>query len=194
MRIREERERNGIAQKDLAKMLNVSSAALSQWETGKRDPSPDMILKIADILEVTVDALYGRAAPAAVRIPVLGRVQAGIPLDAIEEVLDWEEIPAELARRGEYFGLKVRGDSMEPRICDGDVVIVRRQPCADTGDVAIVLVNGNDATIKKIKYQSDGVMLIPLNASYEPIFYSKEETEKLPVEVIGKVVELRGKL
>ena len=83
---------------------------------------------------------------------------------------------------------------MEPKISDGDVVIVRRQPDVDSGDIAVVLVNGNDATVKRIKKSPQGVTLIPSNPAYEPMYYSNEEIESLPVTILGKVVELRAKL
>ena len=126
-------------------------------------------------------------------INVLGRVAAGIPLNAVEEIIDTEEIPEEMARTGEYFGLQIKGHSMEPRICDGDVVIVRQQSDVEDGDIAIVLVNGSDGTCKRIKRYQDSLALLPLNPTYEPMIYSKEEVETLPVKIIGKVVELRGK-
>lgn len=130
-----------------------------------------------------------------VRIPVLGRVVAGIPIEAIEEIIDWEEIPQKLAASGKFFALRVCGHSMEPKILEGDVVIVRQQDDVDNGDIAIVLVNGDEATVKRIKKQAEGITLIATNISvYEPHFYSNQEIRVLPVRVIGKVVELRRKL
>ena len=82
---------------------------------------------------------------------------------------------------------------MEPRIKDGDVVIVQKQDDCDSGDVAVVLVNGDEATVKRIKKEPEGIMLIPNNPSYEPKFYSNAEIENLPVKILGKVVELRAK-
>ena len=99
-------------------------------------------------------------------------MQAGIPIDAIEEILDYEEISEDMATSGDYFALQVRGRSMEPRMKEGDVVIIRQQPDVDNGDIAIVLVNGNDATIKKIGKSSEGIMLVPTNPAFEPIFYN----------------------
>lgn len=86
-----------------------------------------------------------------IRIPVLGRVAAGIPIDAIEEIIDWEDISATAATDGEYFGLVIKGRSMEPKISDGDTVIVRKQPDVRDGEIAVVLVNGDEGTVKKIK-------------------------------------------
>ena len=83
---------------------------------------------------------------------------------------------------------------MAPLMGDGDVVIVRRQAAADTGDVAIVLINGSDATVKKIKRSVGGVTLVPLNPAYEPVYYSVDDCARLPVTIIGKVIEVRKKL
>ena len=98
-----------------------------------------------------------------------------------------------MAAKGEYIALKIKGDSMEPKISDGDVVIVRLQPDFNNGDIVIVLVNGDEATCKKIKKTPEGVMLISTNPAYEPMFYSKKQVGELPVRVLGKVVELRAK-
>lgn len=117
---------------------------------------------------------------------------AGIPIEAVEEILDYEEITPELAATGEFFALQIKGDSMEPTLRDGDVVIVKKQPTVDSGDIAIVLVNGNDATVKEVKESTAGITLIGHNvAVYTPQFYSNKEIQNLPVQIIGKVVEMR---
>ena len=128
-----------------------------------------------------------------VKIPVLGYVAAGLPADAIENIVDWEEIPQAVADKGDYFGLVINGDSMEPRICKGDVVIVKKQSDVESGDIAIVIVDGDEGTCKKVIKNQAGINLVSLNPKYEPIFYTWEEVEKLPVVINGKVVELRGK-
>lgn len=187
-----------MTQSELAKKIYISQPAYSKYEVGTASPNPETLSKIADALDVSVDYLLGSdsqpARPGYIRIPVLGRVAAGIPIDAIEEVIDWEDISAEAAGDGEYFGLQIKGHSMEPKISDGDVVIVRRQPDVDSGDIAVVLVNGDDATVKRVKKSPQGVTLIPSNPAYEPMYYSNEEIESLPVQILGRVVELRAKL
>lgn len=187
-----------MTQSELAKKIYISQPAYSKYEVGTASPNPETLSKIADALDVSVDYLLGSdsqpARPGYIRIPVLGRVAAGIPIDAIEEVIDWEDISAESAGDGEYFGLQIKGHSMEPKISDGDVVIVRRQPDVDSGDIAVVLVNGDDATVKRIKKSPQGVTLIPSNPAYEPMYYSNKEIESLPVQILGRVVELRAKL
>lgn len=186
-----------MTQSELAKKIYISQPAYSKYEVGTASPNPETLSKIADALDVSVDYLLGSdsqpARPGYIRIPVLGRVAAGIPIDAIEEVIDWEDISAEAAGDGEYFGLQIKGHSMEPKISDGDVVIVRRQPDVDSGDIAVVLVNGDDATVKRVKKSPQGVTLIPSNPAYEPMYYTNAEIESLPVQILGRVVELRAK-
>lgn len=193
------REQRGISQAGLARRLGVGQSAVGNWESGRTRPTSKTMAKIAEYFDVSIDYLTGistvmnPAKPSAVRIPVLGDVAAGIPIEAVTDIVDYEEIDAAMARNGEYFGLRINGDSMEPRMRKGDVVIVRKQETADTGDTVVVLVNGDSATVKKIKYGPDGITLISTNPSYDPMFYSAAEVESLPVRVIGRVVELRAK-
>ena len=197
-RIKELRAKKGIKQIDLAKVLSVSQAALSGYETGKYEADLETYKRIAEYFGVSVDYLLGGPLKPShsqgLRIPVLGSVAAGIPIEAIEEIIDYEELDAEEFGHGEYFGLKISGHSMEPKISDGDVVIVKRQPDVETGEIAVVLVNGDDATVKRIKKSPQGVTLLPSNPAYEPMYFTNEEIERLPVVIVGKVVELRAKL
>lgn len=197
-RIKELRAKKGIKQIDLAKVLSVSQAALSGYETGKYEADLETYKRIAEYFGVSVDYLLGGPLKPShsqgLRIPVLGRVAAGIPIEAIEEIIDYEELDAEEFGHGEFFGLKISGHSMEPKISDGDVVIVKRQPDVETGEIAVVLVNGDDATVKRIKKSPQGVTLLPSNPAYEPMYFTNEEIERLPVVIVGKVVELRAKL
>ena len=178
--------------------VGISPAAFSQW-TDKTVPRKVTQKKIADFFGVTVDYLLGKKETATptkrgIKIKVLGSVAAGIPISAIHDVIDEEEITEELAAQGDFFGLAIKGDSMSPMIMNGDTVIVKAQPEVKDGDIAIALVGEEEATCKKIKKTPEGVMLIPLNSEYEPIFYTNKQIEQLPVRVIGKVVEQRRKL
>ena len=197
-RFREQRILAGFkSQGDLAKHLFVNQTAVSQWERGVTIPSPPILLKLSQLYGVSTDYLLGNDAPSekgkGVTIPVLGDVAAGVPIEAVENIVDYEEIDTALAATGEFFGLRIKGASMEPRIREGDVVIVRKQDDAETGDTAVVLVNGDSATVKKIKKMPDGIQLIPSNPAYDPMYYTAAEVEALPVRIIGRVVELRGK-
>lgn len=197
--IKDARKSAGLTQLELAKKTELSRSYIGDIEKDRYNPSVSTLQLIATATNTPLENLLPSSKTASstgrgVRIPVLGRVVAGIPLEAVEEILDYEEITPELATTGDFFALKIRGHSMEPRMLDGDVVIVRRQDDVDSGDVAIVLVNGNEATVKRIKKQEDGITLIATNTSvYEPHFYSNKEIQSLPVQILGKVVELRCK-
>lgn len=131
--------------------------------------------------------------PQGIKIPVLGTVAAGIPISAVEDILDYEEIPQSWQNQGEFFGLRIKGDSMKPDINNGDTVIVKQQSTANNGEVVIALVNGDDATCKKFEKLDNGIMLISNNSEYSPMYFSNEEVITKPVVIIGKVVELRRK-
>lgn len=198
-RITKLRKERDLQQKEVAAAIGMNRIVLNRIELGKRPLRDDEAVALADFFHVTTDYLLKGVTEQpqdkkGVRIPVLGRVVAGIPIEAVEEILDYEEITPELAATGEFFALQVRGDSMEPTLRDGDVVIVKKQPTVDSGDIAIVLVNGNDATVKEIKESPSGITLIGHNvAVYTPQFYSNKEIQNLPVQIIGKVVEMRRK-
>ena len=185
------------SQVEIAKDLGINKTTVSAWMNGTRTPKMSKIDMLCAYFGVKrSDLMEPRDAPLArpsTRIPVLGRVAAGIPIDAIEDVLDWEEITPAMSVTGEFFGLKIKGDSMQPRIVEGDVVIVRCQPDAESGDVVIVQVNGNTATCKRLSKHPSGISLISFNPAYEPMVYTNEEIESLPVTIIGKVVENRQK-
>lgn len=198
-RIKDARKTAGLTQLELAKKTDLSRSYIGDIEKNRYNPSVSTLQLIATATNTPLEDLLpstktGSPTGRGVRIPVLGRVVAGIPIEAVEEVLDYEEITPELAATGEFFALQVRGDSMEPTLRDGDVVIVKKQPTVDSGDIAIVLVNGNDATVKEIKESPSGITLIGHNvAVYTPQFYSNKEIQNLPVQIIGKVVEMRRK-
>lgn len=199
-RLKELRIKNGFkTQQDLATALFVNQTAVSQWERGVTTPSPPILIKLSEMYGVSTDYLLGSSSETGrettgTAVPVLGDVAAGIPIEAIQDIVDYEEIDAALAATGEFFGLRIKGSSMEPRIREGDVVIVRRQADAETGDTAVVLVNGDSATVKRIKKEPDGgIWLIPNNPAYDSRHFSPTEISDLPVTIIGKVVELRGK-
>lgn len=190
------RKEKGITQEELGKVAGVTKSTVNKWEVGKvANLKRETIKKLADYFGVPASSFFSdnNNSSEGIKIPVFASVAAGIPIEAIEDVIDYEEIDEQTARSGEFFGLRIKGNSMEPRICNGDVVIVRQQPSVDSGDIAIVMVNGLDAACKKIIIRKEGIELVSLNPSYSPMFYSNAQIEELPVKIIGKVVELRGK-
>lgn len=191
-----------MTQTELCKKTGIPKSAMSQYIKGNFEPKQDRIYLIAKALNISEAWLMGYDVPilregnkkkSSIKIPVLGLVRAGIPMDAVEYIIDYEEISEDMARQGEFFALQIKGDSMEPKISDGDVVIVRKQPDIESGETAIVLVNGDEATIKKVQKFTGGINLIPSNPAYDVMTFTNEQIEKLPVRILGKVVELRAK-
>ncbi len=197
-RIKLRRKEIGLSAETVAERLGVSPATIYRYENNDIKKFPTDILEpLAKVLHTTPAYLLGienkNKSNTAVKIPVLGLVRAGIPMDAVEYIIDYEEIGKDMARQGEFFALQIKGDSMEPKISEGDVVIVRKQPDVENGEIAIILVNGDEATIKKVQKFNGGINLIPSNPAYDVMTYTNEQIEKLPVRVLGKVVELRAK-
>ena len=199
-RIRALREQSQLSQKEFAAKMNIANNTLSMYENDLRVPNDTIKSKIADYFGVTIDYLLGRAPIETggdiVQIPVLGSIPAGIPLEAIEDIVDWEDIPKAMCSGGkEFFALKVKGDSMWPDFLEGDIVILRKTPSCETGDVCAVLVNGDEATLKTVKFAEDGSLIItPKNPSYPPRTFTPEQIQQLPVSIAGVVVELRRKI
>ena len=179
----------------LEKDLGYSNGYIAQLRKGVF-PS-DRLAEIAEYLGVSIDSLLCAEtdeADGVYRVPVLGRVAAGVPLFAAEEIIDWEELPKVWKRKGEYFGLQIKGNSMEPRMVEGDVVIVRQQDTCENGQIAIVMVNGDEATCKRVMFHDNGIALVSTNPIVPPMFFTREEVERLPLRILGVVVELRAKI
>ena len=197
------RTKNSMTLEELGNKVGVGKSTVRKWENGIiANMKRDKILKLAEALNTTPAYLMGwnekedekpKSKVKGVKIPVLGRVAAGVPIEMIEDVLDYEEITDDMARHGEYFALKIQGDSMSPRIWNNDVVIVKQQDDAESGEIVIASINGDDAVCKRLQKYSDGIALVSLNPQYEPIYLKKDEVDEKPVRIIGKVVELRGK-
>ena len=202
--IRYLRKKNEWSQEYVAEKLGYKSyTTIQKWEMGTSEPPLKKTRELADLFNVDIDDLTNKdlefpnkifnSLSKGITINVLGRVAAGIPIEAIEDIIDQEEISEEMARTGTFFGLQIHGDSMEPRIMDGDVVIVRKQNDAESGEIVIATVNGDEATCKRLRKYRDGIELVANNPTYKPLFYSNEEIINKPVQIIGRVVELRAK-
>lgn len=193
---------SGKQQKEVAKDLGYNYKTFNAWCVGKILPRMGKVQKIADYFKIEKSDLiddHDSDAPAnkpthRTVINVLGHVAAGIPIEAITDIVDTEEISEQLARCGEYFGLRIKGDSMEPGIKNGDTIIVRQQPDAESGEVVVAIVNGNDGVCKRLRKYGHTLVLESDNHAYEPMSYDPQEVEDIPVRIAGKVVELRRKL
>lgn len=200
-KLREAREEKGLKQNYVAGLLGITNQALSNWERGERDPDTPTLHRLAEIYNVSTDWLLGRIdaysefmeaitpCGPTVKIPVLGTIRCGDPKLADQEILGWEQVPAHEVQDGDYFYLDVAGDSMTgSRIYPGDRVLIRKQPTVDNGQIAVVLVNGENATLKRVKRVEEAIILYPDNPKYEPQIYKAQD-----VMILGLVrkVEFR---
>lgn len=194
---------------DVNKLCDISQSYISLMENGKRKPSPTILKKLASIYNLDYLDLYEKAGyidlaeneklknkekSNSAIVLVYGTIPAGIPMECIENILDTEEISVDMLKGGkQYFGLKVKGNSMEPEYLDGDTLILEKVDNCENGDDCVVMVNGNDGTFKRVFKNENGIILQPLNPEYSPVVYSNEQIENLPVRIIGIVEEIRRK-
>lgn len=200
------RKQEGLSQKELADKTGLTRSAIGMYETGKREPDFETLEIFADFFNVNMDTLLGKAESAAPdpkdlpsnafsidlsnchRIPILGRISAGLPLYAEEHIEGYTL--TDLNGGAEYFGLRVSGDSMNAlRINEGDIIIVRRQEEVEQGEVAVVLVDEEDATVKRFYCSDTTVTLMPqsTNPEHKPQLYDLSKTS---IRVLGKVVKV----
>lgn len=192
------RKKLGLTLEEVGNIVGVSKSTVKKWETGyidnmKRDKIA-MLAKALDISPLTIMGLSDdkpKQPKQAIRINVYGSIPAGVPIEAIEDIQDWEEIPAEMAVGGkEFLALVVKGDSMWPKYLEGDIVIIQLQPDCESGEDCAIYVNGYDATLKKVKKSEGKITLQPINQNYAPKTYIHPGE----VKILGKVVELRRKI
>lgn len=204
--IRYLRKKYDWSQDYVAEKLGYKSfTTIQKWETGVAEPPIKKLRELAQLFNVDIELLANSdlTAPSpktlsvvsnSTRIKVYGSVPAGIPLEAIEDIVDWEDIPLDWSVGGnEFIGLRVKGDSMAPKYVEGDTVIVKIQPDCESGQDAVVYVNGYEATLKKLIKKTDCLILQPLNPSYEPKVYDYNDEDN-PIKILGVVVELRRRI
>ena len=188
LRIKELRSQKKISQQKLADLLGVSRSAVSMWEIDASQPDNDTLLKLSEILNISVDYLLGRSdepgthSSNAIKIPVLGNVAAGLPISAVENILDYEEISEDMARTGEFFALRIHGNSMEPKYRDGDILLVEECDYVEYGELGIFILDG-DGYFKKY----GGDRLISLNPEYSDILLRNFDEISCCGRVVGKL-------
>ena len=199
-KIKKLRIEKGWTQLYVSEKMNISIPALSRYESGTYEPkSLAIISDFAKLYDVTADYLLGldldyRENNTSSIVQIYGTIPAGVPMECIEDIIDTEEISEDMLKGGkQYFGLKVKGDSMFPEYLNGDTLIIEKVDDCENGDDCIVMVNGNDGTFKRVFKNENGIILQPLNPAYAPLVYTNEQITSLPVKVIGTVVEIRRK-
>lgn len=194
-RVKYLREKLGLTQEELARKMGLKDrSSVAKIEKMGGEISLYRIEMLAKALDTTIPYLMGfdeNLPSNTVKIPVLGQVAAGRPIVAEENIIGYEELPLSMAQSGNYFALKIKGNSMRPKIEDGDVVIVEQTECAENDEIVIALVENNEfAVCKKFKVFENNVALISINPEYEPLYFSKDN----PCKIIGKVIQLRRAL
>lgn len=197
-RIRIAREAKGLTQEELGEILGTSKQTIYKYEQNVVTNIPsDKIELMATALGVEPAYIMGwdKGAKdiipftASHKAPIVGSIPAGYPVLAFEEIEGYADIP--YPDEENYFFLRVKGDSMEPKICTGDLVLIRRQDCAEDGQIVAARVNGDEATLKRYKRQKDTVLLLPENQKYEPRIVPISDFESGYAQIIGIVIELR---
>lgn len=192
-RIKELRLKKGVTQEELGKVIGVQKAAILKYESGLvENMKRSSIKKLAEYFNVKPSYLMGLDNNI---INVYSSVHAGILSEMIENIVDTEEISEKMANSGKtYFGLKVRGDSMSPTYMEGDTLIVEKTSTCESGQDCIVAINGNEAFLKRVFINENGITIQSLNAKYQPHTFTNKDIVELPVKIIGVVVELRRKI
>jgi len=201
-------EKSGLSYGEIADKTGIPKSAIHRYATGLTTKIPlDRLQAIARVVGTPAEVIMGWDVKSvrpddsvtvydlteSVRIPILGSVRAGAPAAAVEDILGYEEVTRALLDSGELFCLRIKGTSMEPRMKEGDVVIVRKQETVDNGEIAVVLINGDDATVKRFYRGPTGIQLSGINPDFEPIMFTPDQVDELPVRVLGKVIELRAR-
>jgi repressor LexA len=214
--IKEYRQSHKLSQRDFAKKCGLSYTYISALEknidyrSGKpisptletvKSISKGINMSLDDLLKILDDDqefIINEEAPKynsnSAIVLIYGTIPAGVPIECIEDILDTEEISADMLKGGkQYFGLKIKGNSMFPEYLDGDIIILEKVEDCENGQDCVVMVNGNDGTFKRVFKNENGIVLQPLNNEFQPMIYTNEQIEKLPIRIIGRVIELRRK-
>lgn len=201
--LKEIRLKRGFSLRRVDELTDITYSHLNMIENGIRNVTPALLKNLAQLYKIDYLDLYEKAGYIDLienekkdnkytHLPVLGRIPAGIPIEMIEDIIDYEDISEDMLKGGkEYFALKVTGNSMEPKYLDGDVLIVLKAEDCESGQDAIIAVNGFDATFKRVFKTEQGITLQPLNNEYMPVFYSNEDVKNKPVKILGVVKEIR---
>lgn len=188
----------GLSQEELSNKFGVSTSTIGMYETNKREPNFGLLKEFANFFNVSTDYLLEQIKKDdltnsdIVQIPLLGKIAAGYPTEMFADVIDYIDIPADMARGNkELFALKTKGKSMEPNFIEGDILIFEKTEDCENGQFCAVAVNGDDATFKKVTKTDTGIMLQPLNPDFETKFYTNEQISSLPVTIIGVLKQIR---
>ena len=183
-----------IDRNKLSAICKVPYTTLTSWIKAERYPRIDKIQILSEFFNIRMSDLveehdYNNEIK---QIPLLGKIQAGVPTEMFLDIIDYIDIPADMARGNkELFALKTKGKSMEPNFIEGDILIFEKTEDCENGQFCAVAVNGDDATFKKVTKTDAGIMLQPLNPAFETKFYTNDQIDSLPVTIIGVLKQIR---
>lgn len=185
------RKQNSVSQNEIADFLGYKSfTTVQKWEDGTSMPNASTISKIADFFDITINDLLNvnlRKINSNL-IPVIGIIRGGSPLFADQNIIDYERVEYEESNDGEYFYLDVIGDSMKNiRILDGDRVYIRKQSTLNNGEVGVILID-DEATLKRVFFEEDKLILKSENELYEPMIYNVKDVSDKNIKIIGKLI------
>ena len=200
-RIKELRTAQNLNQKDFAKIIGIAQPTLSGWETGRTQIDYENLNKLADYFNVSLDYLLGRNVtptpidieplpPENKKIPIIGSVKCG-PNGLAYQYLEGYVLVGE-EYKGDIVAFRCTGDSMKDLgITDGDLAIVRLQEDVECGELAVVTINGDEGTLKRVRKFDGGIILEAANQEYPPRIFTGSELEL--IRIVGKVLEVRKK-
>lgn len=192
------RKELNLTQEELAQKIGYTRTAISAWEIGRNEPSNTDTIKLAEYFGVSTDYLLGKSdnrnsdIPVS-KIPILGTVKAGYDWLAEENIIDYITLKENIPNVDEYYALRITGDSMLPLLAEGDLVIVHDQDDVESGQTAVILINGEEATVKKVVKTNEGIELHAMNPYYPVKKFTFEDMQRIPVKIIGRVREAKIK-
>ena len=205
-KLKELRNKRNLTQEELAEELNISQKQISRYENGLRNFKQELLFKLAEYFDVSINDFFPPTTfdngetidiEDSISIPIFGYIKAGIPIESQSDIIDYVEIPRSWTKGGKkFYGLKISGDSMENKYFENDIVIFEQNNDTElyNGKDVAVMINGTEATFKKILVNENGIVLQPYNAKYDIMVFSKEDVINLPIRVVGIAVEKRTKL
>lgn len=204
-RLKEAMDYRNIKQVDLVEKTKLDKTLINKYLSGVSNAKQRKLTILAEALYVNEVWLLGydvsmereantkidKLGNPVVEIPILGTVKAGYDYLAQENWIGTIDIDKKLADGGEFFALKVKGDSMAPVLIEDDIVIIKKQDDFENGDIVVAIVNGDEATIKKGKKSESKILLQPFNTNYDPLIFTEEEMDTIPVRIVGIVKQLK---
>lgn len=181
---------HGTSNSALGKAIGVSDVAVLRWRRGDTSPKLDDVIKIADYFGVSLNELTGSDDEAdAGLVPIVGRIQAGYPIESYTGRYGTIRLPSDRSMSSDLFVLEVVGDSMMPIVMEGDIIICEKVESSSANNKICVVTIDEESTLKKLKIDSKGITLIPLNPLYKEMHYSKQECKEKNFRIDGKVIE-----